>query len=586
MQDVNLIYGTTYVYNEEGQLVPIQTVLDLSEIKNVCDENLVKVYLDQQVSDSNEIKFIKSAAGGDVHKRFITVSVVVSLSDRAERLEFVRQFHVNRTDLNELVCWLSLFPQFDTLAIEATANYWKPVTRHLSKHGFVIKLLNPMTLKYIVKTDVKDALKMARLNHDGYLKMSFIAGKIQEELRRQSRLMRKFINLRTGHLNRIADELTRKGITLLNLIKIGSVSALLMIKGIINDETRDEIIYHYKGDKYASPCGIEKLKDSLYELENFSDSSRRILARLMTHVELYEQHILEHEAEIIALIKQIEMVCPTTGEIISGERLMEIIKSMPRVANRTAYVILAELGWEIARFPTAGHCAAYGGFVPNNKITGGKKKRTESRAGNKHLHSALTEVAQQIVNGWAGNKTILTRLAFDYMAKSNGNKLKAIGMIGRRLMQGLWHMIMKNEEWREPDLANQQRRRKQQKAAKKTLDKYMRIYGRLDLSKIPEEEREEYRQMYQDLARAAGLRGVSLSISTSFSNCSLEVLSIPKRAKTALLAAGHKMASDLVMLVLSETLVKTVKGIGETLQSKIIESLKKIEILVERPAAI
>ena len=107
---------------------------------------------------------------------------------------------------------------------------------------------------------------------------------------------------------------------------------------------------------------------------------------------------------------------------MSGERLMEIIRSMPRVANRTAYVILAELGWEIARFPTAGHCAAYAGFVPNNKVTGGKKKSSESRAGNKHLHSALTEVAQQIVNGWAGNKTVLTRLAFDYMAKSNGNK--------------------------------------------------------------------------------------------------------------------------------------------------------------------
>ena len=55
-----------------------------------------------------------------------------------------------------------------------------------------------------------------------------------------------------------------------------------------------------------------------------------------------------------------------TGEIMSGERLMEIIKSMPRVADRTAYVILAELGWEIARFPTAGHCAAYAGFVPKH----------------------------------------------------------------------------------------------------------------------------------------------------------------------------------------------------------------------------
>ena len=92
--------------------------------------------------------------------------------------------------------------------------------------------------------------------------------------------------------------------------------------------------------------------------------------------------------------------------------------------------------------------------------------------------------------------------------------------------------------------------------------------------------------MYQDLARAAGFSGVSLYIPNIFSNCPLEEFSIPKRAKTALLTAGHKMASDLVMLILSENLVKTVKGIGQTLQSQIIESLKKAEILVEQPSAI
>ena len=60
MKEVNLVYGMTYVYNEEGELVPIQTVIDLSEINNVRDENLVKVYLDQQMPDSDFVKFIKS----------------------------------------------------------------------------------------------------------------------------------------------------------------------------------------------------------------------------------------------------------------------------------------------------------------------------------------------------------------------------------------------------------------------------------------------------------------------------------------------------------------------------------------------
>ena len=60
MKEVNLVCDATYIYDEEGQLVPIQTVIDLEGINNLCDENLVKVYLDQQVPDFDSVKFIKS----------------------------------------------------------------------------------------------------------------------------------------------------------------------------------------------------------------------------------------------------------------------------------------------------------------------------------------------------------------------------------------------------------------------------------------------------------------------------------------------------------------------------------------------
>ena len=81
------------------------------------------------------------------------------------------------------------------------------------------------------------------------------------------------------------------------------------------------------------------------------------------------------------------------------------------------------MGTEITLFPTAGHYASFAGFIPSNRITGGKKVKDGTKPGNSHVHSKVVQAAQGILNGWSGAIPLLMQ-AWQYLSRC-GNKLKA-----------------------------------------------------------------------------------------------------------------------------------------------------------------
>ena len=371
--------------------------------------------------------------------------MVVSFAGTDQRFEFVREFSVSQEGLILLGQWLKLFPLMTDVAMEATATYWKPVNNALAPLGYNIILLNPMLLKYIDKTDVKDALQIARLNHYNLLKASMVVGPQQEDLRRMTRLMDKTIDMRTAYSNRIEDELTRCSIFLTHYVKVLSVSGRNIIKAIIAGETDPEkLILGYRGNKYRGE-NAQVLIDALVHVPEIRPAGRAILGRLMEAIDFCDRHIDEYKTDIRAMVSEIKYVVPLTGQILSGEELVTLICTAPRIGESIAWTIIAEMGTEITLFPTAGHYASFAGFIPSNRITGGKKVKDGTKPGNSHVHSKVVQAGQGILNGWSG-PIPLAEKAWQYLSRC-GNKLKAVSMVGRELMQGLWHMLMKGEPW-------------------------------------------------------------------------------------------------------------------------------------------
>ena len=75
-------------------------------------------------------------------------------------------------------------------------------------------------------------------------------------------------------------------------------------------------------------------------------------------------------------------------------RVDERLETIPGVGRRTAEAILAEIGPEVSRFPTAGHLASWAEMCPGNNESGGKRRSGTTTKGDPWLRAALVEAAK------------------------------------------------------------------------------------------------------------------------------------------------------------------------------------------------
>jgi transposase len=67
------------------------------------------------------------------------------------------------------------------------------------------------------------------------------------------------------------------------------------------------------------------------------------------------------------------------------------LDAIPGVARRTAETIVAGLGCDMSRLPTAGHAASWAGLCPGNHESAGKRLSGRTRFANRVLRQTLVE---------------------------------------------------------------------------------------------------------------------------------------------------------------------------------------------------
>ncbi len=155
----------------------------------------------------------------------------------------------------------------------------------------------------------------------------------------------------------------------------------------------------------------------------FSDQHAFLLARMLDRVDALS-------ADIAALDTRIEaLIGPFTAAV---DRLDEI----PGVGQTAAHLLIAEIGADMTRFPTAGHLVSWAKYAPGVKESAGKRKgRGSTGHGNPYLARVLGEAAV------AASKTD-TFLGERYrrIARRRGKK-RAIVAVGRSILVIAWHLL-------------------------------------------------------------------------------------------------------------------------------------------------
>jgi transposase len=314
--------------------------------------------------------------GLDVHKKTVTACLVVA-GHQGKHDKTIREFGASTPDLLALRDWL-VAAGCTHIAMESTGFYWKPVYNLLEDH-FQLTLANAQHVRGLPgrKTDVGDAEWIADLLQHGLIRASFVPNRAQRELRELTRYRKALIRTRTAEVNRIQKVLTGANIKMDTVVTdmMGAsgrdMLAALMVGALQPQQMAD----------LARGRMRQKLQELEHALTGFMGAHQRfMLAQQMAHIAILQETIAACGDEIAQRMRP-------------WQDALQRLCTIPGVGPRTAEVILAEIGLDMSRFPTAHHLASWAGICPGNRESGGKHLSGKTRKGNHWLRQALVESA-------------------------------------------------------------------------------------------------------------------------------------------------------------------------------------------------
>jgi transposase len=315
--------------------------------------------------------------GLDIHKR-TAVACVITSTAAGKPVKVIRTFGTMTEELLELADWLRT-QAVTHVAMESTGVYWKPVW-NLLEGQFELLLANAQHIKAVPgrKTDVRDCEWIADLLRHGLLRASFVPDRPQRELRELTRYRTSLLQERSAEVNRL--QKTLEGAN----IKLAAVAT-----NVVGKSGREILAALVEGTTDAAALANlakGKLRSKLSDLERalagcVGAHQRFLLAEQLAHLDFLDEALERLSAEIAARLQPYQDA-------------LERLDTIPGVGRRIAEVLVAEVGTDVSRFPTAGHLASWAGMCPGNHESAGKRLSGRTRKGNPWLRSALIEAGQ------------------------------------------------------------------------------------------------------------------------------------------------------------------------------------------------
>jgi transposase len=358
-------------------------------------------------------------AGLDVHKDTVVACVRCVVDGRVERE--VRTFSTTTSDLLALSAWLTCLG-VTHIAMEATGVYWKPVWNVLDDGEFELTLANAKHVKNVPgrKTDVNDATWLADLLAHGLIRASFVPDRPTMETRTLLRTRKQMTRERTRHVQRLQKTLEEANIKLDSVISdIAGKSGRAMIEAMIAGESDPAVLARlaHKRIKASPQTLIEALRGRI-------NRHHRFLLRLhLDQVDVLDRVLAELDREIEAGIETFRTFIP-------------LLTSIPGIAELSARVVLAEIGTDMSRFPTAANLVSWAGLCPKNDESAGKRRSTKMRKGAPWLKTTLIQCA------WAAStaKDSYLRALYHRLKARRGGK-KAVCAVAASMLTSVWHML-------------------------------------------------------------------------------------------------------------------------------------------------
>ena len=372
---------------------------------------------------------LERCAGIDIGKNEVVACVRTPGPGGKGRTKRTRTFLSFTGDVEAMADWFAAEGVTDVV-MEATGSYWKPVWYVLEERAFELKLVNAAHVKILPgrKSDVLDAEWLAELLEHGLLRGSFVPPPAIRELRDLTRYRKRLVQAHNSECQRIQKTLEDAGIKLDSVASdVLGVSGRLMLAALVAGERDPEVL---------AEMAKQRLRSKIPELR------RALVGRFRDHHALLIGLCLEHIAHLEAAVAKLDESVDALFAANQSEAGVPFAQARDRldtitgIGKRAAECIIAEIGVDMGRFPTAGHLASWAGMAPGNNITGGKRHSGKTTKGDVWLRDILSQCA------WAAAHTRDTYLSAQFwrLARRIGKKKAAVA-VGHSILVICWYLL-------------------------------------------------------------------------------------------------------------------------------------------------
>jgi transposase len=374
-----------------------------------------------RTQDNEEI--IERVAALDIGKAELVCCVRVPDEDhRGRRLQEVETYSAMTRPLLSMADRLACLG-VTRVVMEATSDYWKPAFYLLEAAGFETWLVNAKDVKHLPgrpKTDKLDAVWLCKVAERQMIRPSFVPPPEFRRLRDLTRYRADLVAARTAEKNRVE-----------KLLEDAQIKLSVVVSDIFGVSGRDMLAALAAGER--NPRALAQLarrtmRRKITVLEEaftgyFTDHHAFLLERMLARVDAIT-------SDIAALAARIEeQIAPFAA---AARKLDEV----PGINLAAAHAVIAELGLDMTRFPTAGHLVSWAKYAPGVKESAGKKKGKNSTGhGNTYLARILGNAAAA-----AGRTDTFLGERYRRIARRRG-ATKANVAIGRSILVIIWHLL-------------------------------------------------------------------------------------------------------------------------------------------------
>jgi transposase len=313
--------------------------------------------------------------------------------------------------------------------MEATGVYWKPVW-HVLEGDFELVLANAQHVRNVPgrKTDVNDAMWIADLLAHGLIRSSFVPPARIQELRDLTRTRKQLVREICQHSLRIQKVLEDANIKVASVLSdVLGRSGRAMLAAIIVGENNPERLAD------LAQGTARKKKAELVEA---------LRGRVTDH---HREMLTLHLGLIAALESALRQVDAAVGKALAPiQARAQLLTTMPGVSDIVAQVVVAEVGVDMTRFPSAAHLVSWAGICPRNDESAGKRRSTRVRKSGTWLKTTLVTAA------WAAVRVKDSYLRVQFLRiKSRRGPKKAILAVAASMLTAAYYMLRDGVEYRD-----------------------------------------------------------------------------------------------------------------------------------------